>query len=446
MADNFIQQQTRLRQRREQRNQAITQGAPFLGYVTGDHDPRNERVTVQYHGGERKVRSLHPYVGSDSWIRTGQESSTAMLMAQRPDSNEPEQFAYAQRNPEDRVAAFESKAGLYRPLNSGEIEIHSRGAAQAHFSRRPRLEQRAGLIRDWIDQDRLESGARSPTHTRQLHLNRGGLVGDEERIGVVTRPDDSGLTVSKVLRKFVSANRLPDPLLAASFAATAATSGIVVPPGPFAKEHMLVLNTGAAFPEKLLDIRQGDVIDDQGNAVTLPSSGKNLRYKGEWFAESVLGGVFFVGIDDQGNFSVGLPSEASVGGDIKIPAGDLLVTIGKAHGIAVQTDYNVATAEGQMTFDAQTGFNLNVPDGSVVIKPSATLDVGRADEPAVLGAVLLDFLGQLLDVLVSHLHTGNMGAPTPLDPGSLANLNKLKADFVATKTLVSDYINFSKAP
>lgn len=447
MPDTFIQQQNRLRQRQREKNVDFDKGSVFLGVITGDHDSSTELVGVSYHAGHRELPTLHPYLGPDSWIRAGAEAGQPVLAAQRPDSADPELLAYTSKDEDSRTRSYtDDQLGLYRPLQPGEVEIHSKGLAQTMYSRRPLLSQRGGLVRSWLDQDRLESGARAPIHVRHLSLRRGGQLGDEERFGVVARPDDSGTTVSKVNSKYVRAGRVIDPQLAVSFAASALAAGVTVEPGPWAKEYLRILRSGAIYPEKLVDIREGDVIDDSGNVINLSASGKPLRYKGEWFADSLLGGAFFVGIDRDGNFSVAAPDEASVGGTVTVPAGDLMLTLGASHTVQVQSDYSLSTADGTMTLDAQTGYQLTVPDGSITFLPSATLDVGRADEPAVLGNQMLDFLGQFLDLFAQHLHTGNMGAPTPLDPGGISQTQQLKATFVDQQALISDYINFSKTP
>jgi|GEM_PF-4025122 len=447
MPDTFIQQQSRLRQRRREKNVDFAQGSVFLGVITGDHISEKEKVGVSYHAGQRELPTLHPYLGPDSWIRTAAEGGQPVLAAQRPDSADPELLAYTSKDEDTRIRAYlDDRLGLYRPLFPGEIETHSKGLAQSFYGRRPLLSQRGGLIRSWLDQDRLESGARAPLHVRHLSLKRSGQLGDEERLGIVARPDDSGTVVSKVNSKYVRADRVISPTLGASFIASSLAAGVTLEPGPWAKEYLRILRSGAIYPEKLVDIREGDVIDDSGNVINLTSSGKPLRYKGEWFADSLLGGAFFVGIDQDGNFSVSAPDEASVGGTVTVPAGDLTLTLGASHTVQVQTDYSLATSDGTMTLDAQTGYQLTVPDGSISLLPSATLDVGGADEPAVLGNRLLDFLGQLLDLFGQHFHTGNMGGPTPLEPGAVAQVQQLKASFVDQKTLISDYINLSKKP
>ena len=440
MPDTFIQQQNRLRQRRQQKNVDFAKGAVFLGVVSVDHDSSNEKVGLSYHAGQATLDTLHPYLGADSWIRAGAEAGQFMLAAQRPDSQAPDLLAYSGQNNSVRVEAYEAGVGLYRPLAPGEIELHSKGLAQTHYSRRPTLEQRGGVVRDWLDQDRLEAGARAPLHARHLHLKRSSTMGDEERLGVVTRP------VSATETKYVRSGRVIDPAFGANFVASAVASGIVAEPGPWAKEHTRILKSGALTPEKLIDIREGDVIDDAGEVMNLRKSGEPLRFKGEWFTEGALGGALYVGIDKDGNFSVSLPDDATVGGDVSIPAGDFSLQLGANHFVQVQTDYTLATTDGTVAIDAQTGFSLTVPDGSIVMAPSATLDIGGADEPAVLGNELLDFLTQFVDLFAQHFHTGNMGAPTPLDPGGLSQATQIKTQFLDQKTIVSDYINFSKSP
>lgn len=444
MPDTFIQQQNRLRQRLKQKNVTYSDyGSLFLGTIVADHQNEQEKVTVSYHGGERDMKTLHPYVGADSWIRCGSEAGVPVLAAQRPDTGNPDIIAYtAAEDTDTRTKLYGDGFGLYRPVWPGELEIHSKGTAQSFYSHRPLLEQRGGLVRSWLDQDALESGARSPIHVRHLHLHRSGQVGDEERFGVVSRPDGD----SKVNRKYIRADRLIDPALGASFIASAALASIAAEPGPWAKEYVRVIRTGAATPEKLVDYREGDVIDDTGAVINMTSSGRPLRVKAEYFVDGLLGGSFFVGIDADGNFSIAAPDAATAGSSLTVPAGDLLFSLGAAHTVQVQTDYSLSTTEGAATLNAQTGFSLTVNDGSITFLPSNTLDVGGADEPAVLGNQLLDFLGQFLDLFSQHFHTGNTGAPTPLDPAAVAQTTQLKAQFVDQAALISDYINFSKLP
>jgi hypothetical protein len=265
-------------------------------------------------------------------------------------------------------------------------------------------------------------------------------MGDEERFGVVARPDGASS------KSYIRADRIIDPVLGASFVASAALNGIAAVPGPWAKEYTRIISTGAVTPSKLVDIREGDVYDDYGNAITLSTSGKPLRLKAEYFTEGLLGGAFFVGVDQDGNFSVAAPDEASVGGVVTIPGGDLLLSLGANYTTQVQRDCILATAEGSVTIDAQAGYTLTTNGGPITMRPSTTFDVGGADEPATLGQQLLDFLGVLLDLLTQHTHVGNLGAPTPLDPAILAQLTQIKTQYVDGRALVSDFINLSKVP
>jgi hypothetical protein len=440
--DNWLQQQTRMRQRRKDKNLPYTSGAPFLGIITGAHDPDTEQVNMAYHGGERKVPTLHPYVGPDSWIRVGSESGVPVVAATRPDSNDPELLAYATQQPEDRIRAFKARSGVYRPVGQGEIEIHSRGLAQSYYSRRPILEQRAGLIRTWLDQDELENGAKAPLHVRTLHLHKHGTLGDEERFGVVQR----WLPGSKVRRTFVHAARTPDPVLTALVNVEAALAGVIPIPGPWAKEYTRIIKSGAAFPPILVDVREGDVIDDLGMPMLSSISGLPLRYKAQYYADSPSGGAFFIGVDQMGNFNIAAPTEATIGGDITIPMGDFAVKVGRNYSSTTQVNYDVATATGTMTFNSALDLLLQSTSGNVVIKPSQQLQIGGADQQAVLGNVLKSFLVSLLDIFIKHRHVGNMGSPTPLDPAIVAEATQLKASPISDGMILSEYVKLSKLP
>ncbi len=80
------------------------------------------------------------------------------------------------------------------------------------------------------------------------------------------------------------------------------------------------------------------------------------------------------------------------------------------------------------------------------MKPSVQLNVGSANEPAVLGNALVTFLEQFVDLFAAHFHIGNIGNPTPLDPASIATANVLKAANLTSRLVLSDYINLSKLP
>ena len=370
-----------MRQRDKQKNLAITNGATFLGIISGSHEPDNEVVTVQYPGGERKLRSPQPYVGADSWIRVGAESGIPVVMAQRPDSNEPEILAFGSRKESSKVQTdlYKSGFGLYRPLTPGELEVHSKGTAQTFWSRRPILDQRAGLIRNWLDQDALEAGAKSPLHVRQLHLHNSSSMGDEERFGVVQRP------IGAMRRIFARSARAPNPILTAKTIASGILAGVIPQPGPWAKEHTRILKSGSLIPPILLDVREGDVMDDFGIPVFSTLSGLPLRFKGEWFCDSPLGGEVFVGIDQMGNVGVALPTEATFGLDLKIALGDFTVSVGKNYANTVMMDYSVATASGKMTFDSALDYKVTTLGGAITMESATDYNL-----KTVAGAMTID--------------------------------------------------------
>ncbi len=251
------------------------------------------------------------------------------------------------------------------------MEIHSKGAAQTLYSRRPLLEQRGGLIRSWLDQDELQSGQKAPVHVRYLHLHKSDAIGDEERFGVAQRPDGSAW-----LTKFIKADRQPDVALGLTIGEVAATNSIIPELGPWAKEYVRILKTGALFPEKLIDHREGDVLDDEGNAINLSSTGNPLRYKAEYFTQSQLGGVVFFGIDDQGNMSAHFPEEAETGVDIIIPKGELIMQINKTWTTTIdEGDYLMTVVEGAMTIQNKADYSHTVEEGNHL----TTVQAGQMD-------------------------------------------------------------------
>jgi len=156
--------------------------------------------TLVYSGGSRDISMPMPYDGNTSWIRVVPDSGSPALAGFRSDTQEPVFINYFNSNPKLKLDAYTAGTNLYRPLKPGEIELNSSGSAQSYYAARPLLEHSAGVVRSWVNQDRLEAGAKSPLHTRQLweyksaplipSLEAGTpiLLGDEERLGVVRRP------------------------------------------------------------------------------------------------------------------------------------------------------------------------------------------------------------------------------------------------------------------
>ncbi len=172
-------------------------GAPFLGIIQNVNSEAETLNVVHYTGINKNLKVMHPYIGANHWHRVAPDAGQKVVLQIRPTSKEPEVVAYHQSNdssdtaPADRIQAYDEGKDSYRPLQSGEQEIVSSGFAQVFLARRAVMDQRGGYVRNWLDQDRLEAGARAVVHTRQLHLHKPNDLGDEERIGAVVRPETS---------------------------------------------------------------------------------------------------------------------------------------------------------------------------------------------------------------------------------------------------------------
>ena len=366
-------------------------GRPFSALIVGSR-PLTEYLDVRHAYGVHRIRQPHPYAGSQSWHRVGAEPGRKVLMHVRLDTREPFASSYVAADarsdlPEARINQYNKAKDLYRPLQAGEQEISSSGTAQVFFGRRPVLDLRAGYVRGWYDQDTLEAGARAVTHVRELHLNKVGTVGDEERLGAVTRPS----LLSLVQRKTVAAppgSSMPvNPTINASLLsddpATIAAL-VAIPDFEPAKEKTWVLRTGTGT-DKVIDHREGHVTDDTG-LFMMGKLGGQLRYRKKIYG-ALLGaafsgmatGVASAGtgsdtfeeqVDDNGNYYIGLPPTATTGIKIEIPAGKFHVKAGVASAeLEFATDGSISM---KATRDAILRSELGMKLHSAQVKIGAT--------------------------------------------------------------------------
>lgn len=380
----------------QQQTMGLT-GRPFAAVVSSVN-PTTESMEVKHAYGKHTVHVVHPYVGDESWHRIGAESGRRVLMHIRMDTKEPSASSYISADarddtPAQRIALYNNGKSLYRPLELGEHEIHSSGAAQVFLGHRPVLDVRGGYVRGWYDQDAMEAGARSVTHVRELHLNKVGVIGDEERFGGVTRPDTSNQ--SKVFRKIIEAPpgtpSVPnpevnvsaasdDPAAAAAAAADAAANALATEP---AKELMYVLSSKSG---PVVDHREGHVTDDDGQFVAGKFSG-NLRYRkkiygklsvtssGAGAAVAAAGSgtdTYEEQVDEDGNMYIGLPQTATEGIKFEIPMGKFSVKSGVA---SASLEYD-GTA-GTIVMKALTDVMLRGESGLKL--HSAQVKIGQTD-------------------------------------------------------------------
>jgi phage gp45-like len=96
--------------------------------------------------------------------------------------------------------------------------------------------------------------------------------------------------------------------------------------------------------------------------------------------------------------------------------------------------------QGEVQLYNQFGQAIYLKDGEIHIgKPTSS-------DPVPLGTELSAFLTSFITLFENHSHTGNLGFPTPLDPGDMASAANLKANNLDNKAILSDYIFVEKSP
>lgn len=306
------------RQKLKQADRKQGRDRPYFGFVQ-EYTSDSDVVLVDSHGGRRIMFSPQPHLGQTAWMRAGAEGGMGSLMITRSDAEEPEVMRWWHTDTAQRLLQYRQSVEnlargsgqlasdeAFRPIESGEIDIHSRGGAGLYMGSRPHLDMRAGIIRLIMDQDEAEFVTKAPLHIRRGHKNSENEIKDEERFGSVRRMLDG----SYVDRFF------PDD-----------KGNIGSAENGYAKEYLMRLSSGQnTLPGTLFDHRSGNVIDDEGKPVTLDVTGLNLRSRSEYFTPADT--VVRAQLDENGNFKIEHPQESTYGGLFVLPAGTMRARIG----------------------------------------------------------------------------------------------------------------------
>ena len=319
MARN-IETKTQMLRRAHLRRADKGQGTakPYFGFVK-EYNAAADTTLVDSHGGRRILFNPQPHLGRTAWMRAAPEGGMGTLLITRSDTQEPENMRWWHADTKLRLQLFRENVDsllsgsgqlvsreAFRPLQSGEIDIASKGGAQLFMGNRPHLDMRAGIIRFTMDQDETEINAKAPIHVRQNHQHKSSEIGDEERFGVVKRPD-AGSTIDKFY---------PDPDGKRDDERVG-----------FAKEHLIrMTNPQLTPPHILFDTRTGHVIDDYGIPYRLDDSGEKLRVRGEYWTPAETS--VLLQLDELGNFKIEHPVQATTGGKFILPSGNMIAEIG----------------------------------------------------------------------------------------------------------------------
>ena len=354
-----------------------------------------DTMTVDHFDGPRDTKILHPYLGTTSWHRVGPEQGMSVIMQSLLNSSEPEASVYykqkSRTEPNDtRIKNYNSNTDVYRPLREGEQELNSKGLAQIYLSRRPLVEIRGGTIRSWWDQDKLEHGSRAITHRMVLHKNASNLIGDEFRIGVVTRPGQSQTDSSSSKNKsyinttFVKVNN------------------------SFAKELLYVINGGTSTPAVLVDHREGDVVDNTGKEVSPDTGASNAKLRYRKILYNSNSNKTEVQVDTKGNILCSLPDDAESGMWLKIPAGGFKGKVGKDSLWEIDGKYEVRSQKEMRMASQKT---------AKFIGSEVRLGTDNANEPVLLGTTYKNAESQMVDTLSNMENASGLAYTTAI--GSL---------------------------
>ena len=302
MAGNWQQETVMAEERERGQRKSLTQ--PF-GMLAHSISSDSEQAKFSYAGAnDRQLTITHPFASTTAWIRAIPEEGVQYLAMFRSDESKPQPVTTVTRNSLEKNDQYRKGGNVYRPLSPGEIEISSTGLAQIFLTRRSKIEFRGGMLSSWLDQDKLISGDRSPTHQRQLFQYRSNVLGDEERIGIISRP-------KKLENGKFSTWELAYPQIEGDYTA---------------EQYVSVKNPSNKNPAVLFKSYRGHVLDEEGRQIKQTKTQIPLRFYEEYFSKDESSTRSE--IDEKGNWYVELASAATEGFELSVPQGNYVRNIG----------------------------------------------------------------------------------------------------------------------
>lgn len=336
---------------REQRSTSL----PMRGIVeTVSSDIESVSVDMAHTPGRPVLVVRHPYFGVNSWIRTMPEPGTAVLTQRRGDLHREEIWGYISNTLPRQVQQSKQRQALIRRLNQGEIEIRSRGRAYAFWGTAGELELFGGPVQLELNPTRMEVSSIAPTHKRRLMLHDPTTINNEERFGLVRRPDQANLQAAPTLQTFTR--------LSAQ--------------GEFAQEYLrfMARENGNVVSQ----YQEGDVVQADGTFETLSITNKNLRLK------HVLGHVngndkLTYAVDESLNVLIQNSTSANTEMNIQLGSNNTLKLTTKIAKVTV-------SQTGTLNFD--TGLTIKTPQATV---NSSNVTFGNTgSQQAILGTTLVN--------------------------------------------------------
>lgn len=327
-----------------------TASKPYLGRITSV-DADGEQIVVDTHAGSRTFNAPQVFTSKNSWIRSVPDSEGGVILQQAADLAEPVVLRYFIPTSGSRAAAYQSasrdirkdptkKDGIvgldnWRALRAGEHHVASSGLSELYLSAQGAAELRGGAVVRGAVHDDVQTIDQAPLHQRTGLLYRHGQIGDEERLGVVRRPDsDAGAFKEKYVRLLNPAGFVVTPPAGLATNPAALAKFLVDnPPIPMsaAKEWLVNLACdGGLQPGTLFDMRVGHVFEDdaagESDQVKSAATGNKLRSRTQYYT-APLGSVLEVDVDELGNVTVDFPLDAIFGMKVNIPTGNFQMDV-----------------------------------------------------------------------------------------------------------------------
>jgi hypothetical protein len=383
-------------------------GAFFARVVTGEGD--SERVKVETAAGSKVSAFAYPFASSNAWIRGQPEPTTTMISIIGGDTNDIQPVGYFDPAKSGAAAVYRNLASAirqqpsedvgtkilpYRSLSPGELDIGSL-FSQIYMGKQDVFQARGGLSH--LVMDSLRSQAETPMFVIKGHahqLDSSGSLSDEIRFGTVRRtiPNVSTPTQQTLVRGTGLNTR-------------DASAG-----QPFAKELTTILSW-FGVPGKLLDHRQGIVIEDDGSPAISAQTSKPLRARLQWHTTN---GFSTVEIDEAGNTLLETSSDATEGLVVSVPDGDLSISTGSSSGLPgagggkfqlkASREINIAT-DGRSSWVSKDGFVVQTQSRgeiktgrSLGLKSQGNVNI---ETPVPLGVKIGDPNKDKHPILVAH--------------------------------------------
>lgn len=324
-------------------------------------DPRKGTVIWGGIRGRQESPVAHPYIGPTSWFRVSPERNTKIIVSYRGEDFRPYISSYVAEALETSsssslVDATESGKFYYRVLKEGEMHAVSTGLAEVTWQQNGTLGLRGGCTSIQLRDQDMVIQAIAPVH-RQMGLgSKTQTIGNETRFGAVTRPsplDSSVLIAPKVNNEY-------------------------------AKEY-LRNTTLPGLQTPAVDIREGNVIEDNGTAAQL--NGKNLRLRVKYGTTTGQSVIFT--IDEQGNTSATIP-QCDNGFIFKTVNADAKLDIGKNFNIVVSQNVIASARKFQYTADRielAGQLRLATENFSSTLQGAQALATTPADTPTTVAIV-----------------------------------------------------------